>query len=84
MSEHELWNELGNLYFLSGSYNQAVHAYNKAIQLESGFGKPFSNLALIYTKQAKYEDAIHLYKKSLDLLTDDAEKAITWNRLGNV
>lgn len=84
MSEHELWNELGNLYFLSGSYNQAVHAYNKAIQLESGFGKPFSNLALTFTKQAKYEDAIPLYKKSLDLLTDDAEKAITWNRLGNV
>ncbi len=84
MSEHELWNELGNLYFLSGSYNQAVHAYNKAIQLDNGFGKPFSNLALIYTRQAKYEDAIHLYKKSLDLLTDDAEKAITWNRLGNV
>ena len=84
MSEHELWNELGNLYYLSGSYNQAVHAYNRAIQLESDFGKPFSNLALIYTKQAKYEDAIHLYKKSLDLLTNDAEKAITWNRLGNV
>jgi tetratricopeptide (TPR) repeat protein len=84
MSEHELWNELGNLYFLSGSYNQAVHAYNKAIQLDNGFGKPFSNLALIYTKQAKYEDAIHLYKKSLDLLENDVEKAITWNRLGNV
>ena len=84
MSEHELWNELGNLYFLSGSYNQAVHAYNKAIQLDSGFGKPLSNLALIYTKQAKYENAIHLYKKSLELLTDDDERAITWNRLGNV
>ena len=84
MSEHELWNELGNLYFLSGSYNQAVHAYNKAIQIESGFGKPLSNLALIFAKQAKYEDAIRLYKKSLDLLIDDSEKAITWNRLGNV
>jgi tetratricopeptide (TPR) repeat protein len=84
MSEHELWNELGNLYFLSGFKNQAVHAYNKAIQMESNFGKPYSNLALIYTKQAKYKDAIKLYKKSLDLLTDEMEKAITWNRLGNV
>ena len=83
MSEHELWNELGNLYFLSGSYDQAVHAYNKAIQLESGFGKPYSNLALIYTKQARYEDAIHLYKRSLELLTDTNEQAVTWNRLGN-
>jgi len=84
MSEHELWNELGNLYFISGVYKQAEHAYKKSIKLDSSFGKPISNLALLYTKQAKYEDAIQLYKKSLALLTDDEEKAITWNRLGNV
>ena len=53
MSEHELWNELGNLYFLSGFKKQAVHAYKKAIQIENDFGKPYSNLALIYMKQAK-------------------------------
>lgn len=84
MSEHELWNELGNLYYLSGSFDQAIHAYNKAIQLNTEFGKPYSNLALIYAKQAKYEEAINLYQRSLDLLTEDEEKAITWNRLGNV
>ncbi|MDK1118244.1 MAG: tetratricopeptide repeat protein [Anaerolineae bacterium] len=84
MSEHELWNELGNLYFLSGSPDQATHAYNKAIQLEGGYGKPYSNLALIYAKQAKHEEAIQLYKKSLEHLTEDKDKAITWNRLGNV
>lgn len=84
MNDHEIWNELGNLYLLSGFYNQAVHAYNKAIQLESDYGKPYCNLALIYAKQAKHEDAIQLFKKSLGLLTDDVEKAITWNRLGNV
>ncbi len=84
MSEHELWNELGNLYFQSGSYDQAVHAYNKAIQLDSGDGKLYSNLALTYAHQSKYEDAIHLYKRSLEHLTNDKEKAITWNRLGNV
>jgi len=84
MSEHELWNELGNLYFLSKSNNQAVRAYGKAIQLDSNFGKPYSNLALVFAKQEKYEDAIFLYKRSLDLLTDDTEKAATWYRLGNV
>ena len=84
MSEHELWNELGNLHYLSGSYAQAIHAYNKAIQLDRSYGKPYSNLALIYAKQAKYEAAIDLYKRSLDLLKSDDEKAITWNRLGNV
>lgn len=84
MSEHELWNELGNLYYLSGSYEQAAQAYNKAIHLENDFGKPYSNLALVYAKQAKYEAAIELYKESLDLLENNEEKAATWGRIGNV
>jgi len=84
MSEHELWNELGNLYFLSGAYDQAILAYNKSLQLESNFAKPYSNLALVYSKQKKYNDAVSLYKKSLELLTDERQKAETWNRLGNV
>ena len=40
-------------------------------------------MALIYVKQEKYTDAISLYKQSLELLTDDMQKVITWNRLGN-
>lgn len=83
MSEHELWNELGNLYYLAGSYDQAIQAYNKAIHLKSDFGKPYSNLALVFAKQSKHEQAIQLYKKSLELLTDVTEQAITWDRLGN-
>lgn len=84
MSEHELWNELGNLYFLSGEYRQAVHAYRRAIQLDAGFGRPYSNLALTYVQQGKYEQAIDLYRRSIELLAEDTEKAISWNRLGNV
>ena len=55
MSEHELWNELGNLYFLGGQYQQAVHAYRRSIQLDRNFGRPYSNLALTYVQQGKYE-----------------------------
>lgn len=84
MSEHELWNELGNLYFMSGAYNQAIHAYNRSIQLDGGFGRPYSNLALAYVQQGKYSEAIDLYRRSIELLIDDDEKAISWNRLGNV
>lgn len=84
MSEHELWNELGNLYFLNGAHDQAIQAYNKAIQIENKFGKPYSNLALIYSKQKRYNDAVSLYKRSLELLSDDYQKAVAWNRLGNV
>jgi tetratricopeptide (TPR) repeat protein len=84
MSEHELWNELGNLYFMSGAYNQAVHAYQRSIQVDAGFGRPYSNLALTYVQQGRYDEAIELYRRSIELLSADKEKAISWNRLGTV
>ena len=84
MSEHELWNELGNLYFLSGAYEQAVHSYRRSIQLNGEFGRSYSNLALTYVQQGNYEEAVRLYRKGIDLLDDNKEKAISWNRLGNV
>lgn len=84
MSEHELWNELGNLYFMSGAYNQAAHAYERSIQSKTSFGRPYSNLALTFVQQGKYDEAIDLYRRSIELLTNDQEKAISWNRLGSV
>ena len=31
MSELEIWNELGNIYFNTGAYDEAVRTYQKAI-----------------------------------------------------
>ncbi|HUH96947.1 MAG TPA: tetratricopeptide repeat protein [Anaerolineales bacterium] len=84
MSEHELWNEMGNLYFMSGAYEQAVHAYLRSIQMDSTYGRPYSNLAVAYVRQGKYDEAVKLFRRSLDLLADHREKAISWNRLGKV
>lgn len=84
MSEHELWNELGNLYFLSGSYDQAIHAYTRSVSLDKGFGRSYSNMAMAYVQKGKYGEAIILYKRGLKLLTDDREKALTWHKLGDV
>ncbi len=84
MSEHELWNELGNLYFMTGAYKQASYAYNRSIKLESRFGRPYSNLAYAYVQQGKFAEAVDLYQSSIELLTDDKEKAVSWFRLGDV
>jgi len=84
MSEHELWNELGNLYFMSGAYDQAIQAYVRAISLDGNFGRPYSNLALAYVQKGMYDDAVQLYRRSIELLADNKEKAISWNRLGHV
>ena len=84
MSEHELWNELGNLYFMSGAYDQASYAYQRSIQMDPGFGRPYSNLAVTYVQQGKYDEAIDLYRTSIELLAANRKKQFLWNRLGTV
>lgn len=84
MSEHELWNELGNLYFTSGSYDQAIQAYMRAIALDTDFGIPYSNMAMAYVRKGNYPEAIAFYRRGIELLTDHREKAISWYKLGNV
>ena len=78
------WFELGNVHFKMGSYEEAIAAFNKSIELDPNFGWPYSNLALAFVSQGKHMQAIPLYRKSIELLTDDKDKAVAWNRLGNV
>jgi tetratricopeptide (TPR) repeat protein len=78
------WFELGNVHFKMGHYEEAVAAFNKSIELDPGFGWPYSNLALALESQGKHMQAIPLFRKSIDLLTEDKDKAVSWNRLGNV
>jgi tetratricopeptide (TPR) repeat protein len=79
---HEFWNEIGNLYFMCGAYEPAIHAYLRSIKLENTFGRSYSNLAMAYVQTGKYKEAIKLYRRSIELLSDKKEKAATWNRLG--
>ena len=84
MCDHELWNELGNLYFLSGSYIHAIWAYNRAIELKPETGEPYSNLALTYVQMKKYSEAEKHYQRGIDLLKDELDKAISLHKLGEV
>jgi tetratricopeptide (TPR) repeat protein len=79
---HEFWNEIGNLYFMCGAYEPAIHAYLRSIKLENSFGRSYSNLAMAYVQTGKYSEAIKLYRRGIELLSDKKEKAVTWNRLG--
>lgn len=82
MNNHEFWNELGNLYFMQGAYQPAIHAYLRSIELDIRFGRSYSNLAMAFVQIGKYTEAIKLYRRSITLLPNEKEKAITWNRLG--
>lgn len=78
------WNEKGNVHFRQGAYDQAIAAYNHAIELDPAFGWPYGNLASCYMAQGQHAQAIELYKRSIELLSSDADKAVSWNGLGNV
>ncbi len=79
---HEFWNEIGNLYYMCGAYEPAIHAYLRSIKSENTFGRSYSNLALAYVQTGKYIEAIKIYRRGIELLSDKKEKAATWNRLG--
>lgn len=79
-----VWNELGNMYFNSSAYDDAIVAYSKAIELDRWFAWPYSNLALTYVQKGRFAEAILLYQRSIDLFSSDKDKAVSWNRLGNV
>ena len=78
------WYELGNLYFREKDYEKAVEAYNKAIEFAPQSGWAYNNLALTLVSQGKYAEALPLYQKGVDLIDDDKDKAMVWNRIGNV
>lgn len=80
----QVWNELGNVQMKSGLLDDAIASYTKAIELERHFAWPYSNLALAYVQKGYFTEAILLYQRSIELFFSDKDKAVTWNRLGNV
>ena len=79
-----VWNELGNIYLNANSCEDAIASYSKAIELDRHFAWPYSNLALAYVQKGRFAEAILLYQRGIELFTADKDKAVTWNRLGNV
>ena len=83
LNNSEAWNDLGETFFKAGTYDKAVNAFYKAIEMEPNNGRPYSNLARILVSQGQFEKAIVLYQKSINLLKNDKDEAAVWNLLGN-
>ncbi|MGD0750425.1 MAG: tetratricopeptide repeat protein [Anaerolineales bacterium] len=82
MTELEIWNELGNIYFNTGAYDEAVRTYQKAIELNHGCGQSFSNLAYIFMRKGRYADAIPMLENGIELLEEAGSQAVLWNQMG--
>ena len=83
MSELEIWNEIGNIYYNTGAYDEAIRTYQKVIELNPGSGQSYCNLATIFVCQGRYAEAIPLFQKGIDLLDEAINKAFLWNQLGD-
>ena len=82
MSELEIWNELGNIYFKNEAYDEAARTYQKAIELDLGCSQSYNNLASIFIRQGRYREAIPMLRKGIELLDDAGSQAELWNQLG--
>jgi len=80
----QVWLELGNLFFKAASYTEAVRAYTKAVNIDPTSGWAHSNLAMSLVFQGKHKEAVSIYMKSVELFNNNQDKAVSWNRLGNV
>jgi tetratricopeptide (TPR) repeat protein len=79
----QIWNELGNIYLNTGAYEEAMHAFEMAVELDPSYGWSYNNLASIYLQKKRYSDAIPLFQKGLQFLEDLKDKAVLWNRMGD-
>ena len=67
--------ELGNTYVQSGQLEQAILAYQKAIELDPDYGAAYANMGVVYYQLQQFDLAALQYQKALELNPDDGEVA---------
>jgi tetratricopeptide (TPR) repeat protein len=83
MSEFEIWNELGDIHYNTGAYDQAVLIYQKVIAIDPSYSKSYCNLASIFIHQERYTEAIPMLQKGIEFTDEAIGKACLWNQLGD-
>ena len=67
--------ELGNAYVQAGQWDQALAAFQKAIELDPNFQGAYANLGVVYYQLEKLDLATSQYKKALELDPNDGDVA---------
>ncbi|MDY7021446.1 MAG: tetratricopeptide repeat protein [Cyanobacteriota bacterium] len=69
----------GEKFFSQGCYDEAVQAYDRALQLDSNAAEVWNNRGVVLTKLQRYHEAIAAYEQALQL---GSEYADAWNNRG--
>ncbi len=57
----------GNTLYKKGQFDEALAAYDKAINLDSNYSKAFYGKGLTYVKQRKYDEAVEAFGKAVEI-----------------
>lgn len=69
----------GDKFFTQGCYDEAVQAYDRALQLDSHGVEVWNNRGVVLTKLHRYHEAIASYEQALQLRSEYAD---AWNNRG--
>lgn len=65
----------GNAYYEARQWDQAIAAYQKAIELDPNYQAAYANLGVTYYQQQQFDLAASQYEKALELNPKDGEVA---------
>ena len=63
----EAWIQLGNVYFDAGRYNEAVNAYERAVELDPNKPDVWTDLGVMYRRTKRPERAVDAFGKAMAL-----------------
>lgn len=67
--------QLGNAHYEAGRWEEAIAAYQKAIELDPNYQAAYANLGVTYYQQQQFDLAASQYEKALELNPKDGEVA---------
>ncbi len=66
----QAYNNLGSVYFLSGSYPESIEEYKRAIELKPDYAEAYYNLAMVYEATEDINQAIDSYRMVIGIRPD--------------
>jgi tetratricopeptide (TPR) repeat protein len=59
------WIQLGHTYFDADQYEKAIHAYNKALELNPNNADVLTDLGIMYRRSGKPKEAVKSFEKAI-------------------
>src|SRR5947207_1423148 len=82
----EQWLDEGNTHFYAQRYDEALAAYQQALQLDPDYAKAYNNMGYVLNEIKRYEEALAAYEQAIRLNPNYAKaynnKAIALEHLG--